>query len=367
MGLPQFHSLEVKRIEPLTAQSAHITFSVPSELQELFTFEPGQFLTLRAQVGGQSLRRSYSICSAPALLAQRGEISVGIKRVEHGAFSSWATQHVQAGQWLDVMPPDGRFVSKNAQARHVLLIAAGSGITPMLSMLSHRLAHNDSHFTLIYGNQRTSSIMFGEALQDLKDRYPSRLQLIHVLSRQATELALNHGRVDAAKLGDLMPSLIEPAHVDEAFLCGPEALIENATQALQAAGISADKIHSERFASSAQPLIATKSIAIDADSMPGTPLNPSKFDLEVVLDGKSHKMGMGDADTVLDVALDAGLDLPYACKGGVCCTCRAKVIEGSVKMEKNFTLEQWEIDKGFVLTCQAHCLTPRVVVSYDER
>ena len=359
-----FSPLFVKRIEPLTLDAAQITFAIPPDLRDAFEFKSGQFLTLRAMIGGKSVRRSYSICSEPAQLAQSQEISIGIKRVEGGVFSSWATQQLKAGDEVDVMPPDGRFVFKQPEAKMRLMIAAGSGITPILSMLSHGLSTElSSRFCLVYGNQRTQTIMFHEALQDLKDRYPERLQLIHILSRQATELALGHGRIDAAKISDLCSSLIAVTQVDEAFICGPEAMIVAAEAALQAAGLPNERIHSERFATANTP----KSIASHAHSMPATGLKSFKFSLEVVLDGKSHSMGMNDEDTVLDVALDQGLDLPYACKGGACCTCRAKVVEGKLSMDKNYTLEQWEIDKGFVLTCQARCQTPRVVVSYDER
>jgi ring-1,2-phenylacetyl-CoA epoxidase subunit PaaE len=364
MSTPHFHSLFVKRIEPITADAAQITFAIPPDLRDAFEFKPGQFLTLRAQIAGESVRRSYSICSAPAVLAKSQEISVGIKRVDQGMFSTWATTQWQAGSQVDVMPPDGRFVSKIPNAKMRLLIAAGSGITPMLSMLTHGLATEDSsRFTLVYGNQRTSSIMFSEALQDLKDRYPSRLQLIHILSRQATELPLSHGRIDEAKIAQLSASLISVAQVNEAFICGPEAMIEATERGLQAAGLAKENMHSERFASAH----TTKSIANKPINTGANTPKEQKYQLEVILDGKTHAMGLGDTDTVLDTALEQGLDLPYACKGGVCCTCRAKVIEGKVSMDKNFTLEQWEIDKGFVLTCQARCQTAKVVVSFDDR
>jgi ring-1,2-phenylacetyl-CoA epoxidase subunit PaaE len=245
-----------------------------------------------------------------------------------------------------------------------LLVAAGSGITPMLSMLTHGLSTEESsRFTLVYGNQRVNTIMFSEALQDLKDRYPGRLQLIHILSRQATELPLSHGRIDGEKIKELTRSLIDASLVEEAFICGPEAMIEAAETALQTAGIPKEIIHSERFASHR----TTKLIAPRAINTGASALKDLKYKLEIILDGKSNAMQLGDDSTVLDTALEAGLDLPYACKGGVCCTCRAKVIEGKVSMDKNYTLEQWEIDKGFVLTCQARCQTPKVVVSFDER
>jgi ring-1,2-phenylacetyl-CoA epoxidase subunit PaaE len=373
MSTPHFHALFVKRIEPLTAQAVAVTLAIPPDLRDTFAFTPGQFVTLRAMVGGESVRRSYSLCSAPAQLASQQEITVGIKRVEGGVFSTWATTALGVGDEIDVMPPDGRFTPKftpkatliTAQGTHRLGIAAGSGITPVLSIMAHTLATEPaSRFTLMYGNQRTSSIMFSEALQDLKDRYSERLSLIHVLSRQPQEAALLSGRLDEAKLTALLSQLVPIREITEVFVCGPEAMIEGAERALGSAGVARERVHTERFASNH---ITTKKIANYSISTSENSQKTYPFALEVVLDGKSHSFGMQADDNVLDTALDGGLDLPYACKGGVCCTCRAKVLEGKVTMEKNFTLEQWEIDKGFVLTCQSHCVSHRVVISYDER
>jgi ring-1,2-phenylacetyl-CoA epoxidase subunit PaaE len=364
MSTPHFHKLYVKTITPLTADAVQITLAIPPDLRDNFTFKPGQFVTLRAMIGGASVRRSYSICSTPTLFDRAQEISVGIKRVEGGVFSSWATQHLQAGDVLDVMPPDGRFTVRNSVAQHRVAFVAGSGITPVLSIMAHTLATEvQSRFTLVYGNQRASSIMFNETLQDLKDRYPQRVNLIHILSRQPTEFALLHGRIDEAKVSELLRTLVLPAHMDEVFVCGPEAMIESTERALLSAGVARERVHAERFATGDAP----KSIAAHARVSSAKGQKSFQFTLDVILDGKHHRMGMNDGDNVLDTALDDGLDLPYACKGGVCCTCRAKVLEGKVRMEKNFTLEQWEINKGFVLTCQAHCMSPTVVVSYDER
>jgi ring-1,2-phenylacetyl-CoA epoxidase subunit PaaE len=371
MSTPHFHSLTIQSLEPLTPEAVQIRFAVPLELVAQYAFQPGQFLTLRAHPGGQELRRSYSICSTPQQLAEQHQICVGIKRVDGGAFSTWATQTLRTGQSLDVMPPDGRFVSRAAAAGsaqsaglHRLGIAAGSGITPILSIASHTLASEAaSRFTLVYGNRNMQSIMFSEELQDLKDRYPSRLQLVHILSRQASDVALNNGRIDADKLAELMPSVIDPRSVDEAFICGPEGLIEAAEQALRQAGLAPERIHCERFASAG----TTKSIASRPDSARAEGQKDLKYKLSVIVDGKAHTMQLGDEHTILDTALQAGLDLPYACKGGVCCTCRAKVLQGSVSMDKNYTLEPQEIAQGFVLTCQARCTSPQVTVSYDER
>jgi ring-1,2-phenylacetyl-CoA epoxidase subunit PaaE len=371
MSTPHFHELFVKAITPLTADAVQITFAIPPGLRDTFEFKPGQFVTLRAQINGESVRRSYSICSTPAVLARSQEISVGIKRVQGGVFSTWATQHLHVGDTLDVMPPDGRFTSRlTAPALHRVAFAAGSGITPVLSIMAHTLAMDaSSRFTLVYGNQRVGSIMFNEALQDLKDRYPQRVSLLHILSRQPTEVALLHGRLDEAKVAALLHTLLPPTHIDEAFVCGPEAMIESTEHALLSAGVPRERVHAERFASgiAIQKAVATNLVAAHAHISSLKSQKDFQHALQVVLDGKTHAMGMSAEDNVLDTALNEGLDLPYACKGGVCCTCRAKVLEGKVRMEKNFTLEQWEIDKGFVLTCQAHALTPKLVISYDER
>ena len=286
-----FHSLIARRIDALTADAAQITFAIPPDLRDAFEFKSGQFLTLRANIGGESVRRSYSICSTPALLNQAQEICVGIKRVDGGVFSTWATTQLQAGEAIDVMPPDGRFIIKKPDAKMRLGIAAGSGITPILSIASHALATElSSRFTLVYGNQRTNTIMFGEALQDLKDRYPGRLQLIHILSRQATELPLSHGRIDAEKIKELTRSLIDPKSVDEVFICGPEAMIEAAEPALQTAGIVKERIHSERFASTQ----TTKSIAPHAANTPASAIKDHQYKLEIILDGKTNAFAMND-------------------------------------------------------------------------
>jgi ring-1,2-phenylacetyl-CoA epoxidase subunit PaaE len=357
-----FHPLRVRRITPDAAGAAAITFEVPPELRAAFDFTPGQFLTLRTHIDGQEVRRNYSICSPRARYREAGEIDVGIKPVEGGRFSNWATRALLPGAALDVMPPDGRFTPRAPAARHRVGFAAGSGITPILSIMASTLAEEpDSRFTLVYCNQRTSSIMFNEALQDLKDRYPARVSLVHVLSRQSQEVPLLHGRLDGAKVAEILRTLVPAESIDEAFVCGPEGMIEATEQALQQAGVAADRIHAERFATPGMPPPETVRPATPPDTVAG------RIALDIVLDGKTHHLHMAETDKVLDTALAAGLDLPYSCKGGVCCTCRARVLEGRVDMEKNYTLEAGEMAQGFVLTCQSRPLTERVVVSYDER
>lgn len=365
MSIPHFHELLIKRVTPQAAGAVSLTLAIPTELRDRFTFRPGQFLTLRALVNGEVLRRSYSICSSTQRLARAQEIEVGIKPVAGGVFSNWAVTRLKAGDTLDSMPPDGRFTSRldAGGVTHRVGFAAGSGITPLLSIIESTLADEpEARFTLVYGNQRMDSILFNERLQDLKDRYPARLSLIHVLSRQSQDIALLDGRIDGPKVRALLESLIPVRAIDEAFICGPEGMIDATEQALLAAGLDKSRVHTERFVPAGAPPGPAPRQAAPAVAPPG-----AAFTLEVVLDGKTHTMGISAQDKVLDVALAAGLDLPYSCRGGVCCTCRARVMEGRVEMEKNFTLEAWEIDKGFVLTCQSRPLTSKVVVSYDER
>lgn len=371
MSVPHFHPLVIKRVTPEAAGAVAVSFAIPAELQDAYRFTPGQFLTLKAQINGESVRRSYSICSSTQHLASHAEIDVGIKPVEGGVFSNWATQ-LQPGDTLEVMPPEGRFTPRLSGAVHRVGWAAGSGITPLLSIIASTLAgERGSTFTLVYCNQRSSSILFNEALQDLKDRYPARLNLIHLLSRQAQEVALFNGRLDAVKVGQLLSRLVPAAGIDETFICGPEAMIEGCEQALLAADVPRERIHCERFTSASQPANVIATHAHQERAVGLKDLNSGStrgaIRLSVQLDGKAHELRMHAHERVLDVALAAGLDLPYSCKGGVCCTCRARVLDGQVAMEKNFTLEDWEVKKGFVLSCQARPLTDSVSISYDDR
>ncbi|EKZ98136.1 1,2-phenylacetyl-CoA epoxidase subunit PaaE [Cupriavidus metallidurans] len=359
---PQFHPLRVAQVRPETSDTVSIAFDVPDALRDAYRFTQGQFLTLKAPVGGNDVRRSYSICSGVQDYAESGELRVAVKLVDDGVFSTWVHDNVEAGQTLDVMTPDGRFhvPLDPATSRHYVAFAAGSGITPVLSLIRTTLAMEpNSRFTLVYGNRSVDTIIFSEALEDLKNQYLSRFTLYHVLSRQPQEVDLLHGRLDRERVGRFLGSLIPIDDIDAAFVCGPASMIDEVEEALKAAGLDPHRIHAERFG---VPLGPRRETPVSLEGQTGT------AELVVVLDGKQHKMRLplGNAK-VLDTALAAGLDLPYACKGGVCCTCRAKVLEGEVEMEKNYTLEPWEMEKGFVLTCQARAVTPRVVVSYDER
>ena len=366
-AVPRFHDLTVARVNPEAAGAVAITFAVPAELQERFAFEPGQFLTLRSTIDGQDVRRNYSICSTRSRYGSHGELEVGIRPMDGGVFSNWAATQLKAGDTLAVMPPDGRFTIRKPRALHRVGFAAGSGITPILSIIASTMEESDSaKFTLVYGNRRMSSVMFNEALQDLKDKYKNRLTLIHVLSRQAQEVPLLEGRIDGAKVQQLIDTLLPAKSMDEVFVCGPEAMIDAVQGALTSAGVPAERIYSERFTSPTLENLtpdARRAAVVQPD--PEAPAG--QVQLTVLIDGKSHELAMRTDQHVLDVALSAGLDLPYSCKAGVCCTCRAKVLDGAVVMDKNFTLEGDEMAQGFVLSCQARPTSDRLVVSYDER
>jgi ring-1,2-phenylacetyl-CoA epoxidase subunit PaaE len=362
----KFHDLQVANITPEAAGAVAITLQVPTELQSGFNFKAGQFLTLRATIDGNDVRRSYSISSSEDSFKKTGTLEVGIRPVQGGVFSNWAATKLKVGDVMRVMPADGRFTVQRPRAIHRVGFAAGSGITPILSILATTLEKQpESKFTLVYGNRRMDSVMFNESLQDLKDRYPNRLTLIHVLSRQAQEVPLLEGRIDAAKVKEIVSSLLPAASMDEVFICGPEAMIEATEKALIEVGVPARNIRTERFTSptlEALPANERKQVVLGH-----APESKGEVALTILLDGKKHQMQMSVTDKILDVALAAGLDLPYSCKGGVCCTCRAKVMQGSVEMEKNFTLEKWEAEQGFVLSCQAKPTSKEVVMSFDER
>jgi ring-1,2-phenylacetyl-CoA epoxidase subunit PaaE len=365
MSALRFHELTVKRVAPEAAGSVAVTFDIPASERDAFNFQPGQFLTLRARVDGQDVRRNYSISSPRSRLARAGELEIGIRPVEGGLFSNWAAQTLKAGARLEVMPPDGRFTVKKQRAIHRVGFAAGSGITPILSIAATTLEEQpESKFTLVYGNRRMSSVMFNEALQDLKDRYRDRLTLIHILSRQAQEVDLLQGRIDGAKVKAIIDALLPVASMDEVFICGPEAMIEATEKALIDAGVPEGRVYTERFTSG--PAQAAK-IQADTDAAPRKQAAARDIALTIVLDGKEHELHIGADEHVLDAALDAGLDLPFSCKAGVCCTCRAKVLCGEVVMDKNFTLEADEMAQGYVLSCQARATTKQLTVSFDER
>ena len=361
----RFQELAVKRVSPEAAGAVAITFDIPPSDRERFAFEPGQFLTVRATIDGQDVRRTYSISSPRSRLARNGELEIGVRPVEGGLFSNWAARAIKAGDSLQVMPPDGRFVVRKKRAIHRVGFAAGSGITPILSIAASTLEEQpDSKFTLIYGNRRMSTVMFNEELQDLKDRYRDRLTMIHILSRQAQEVDLLQGRIDGAKVRAIIDALLPVGSMDEVFICGPDAMITATETALVEAGVPTDRIRTERFTvnlpAGAHPVGASSTAEAVAAAA-------KDITMTLVLDGKEHEIAIGPDEHLLDAGLNAGLDLPFSCKAGVCCTCRAKVTEGEVVMDKNFTLEADEMAQGYVLSCQARATTKHLRISFDER
>lgn len=364
---PVFHSLRIKERVDETRDAISIALDVPQELKNTFAFSAGQYLTLQSTVAGAAVRRSYSICSAPVDFENHGELRIAIKRVDGGVYSTFAHEQFRSGDTLLVMPPDGRFLIdtplKETPSLHYVAFAAGSGITPILSMMRTALATQaNSLFTLVYGNRTADSILFLEALAGLKNKYMGRVRLINILSRQPQETSLLNGRIDAEKVQQLLASLIPIQSIDRAFICGPNSMIDAVEAALIFAGLDKKQILSERFGT---PITSTQKQIKTTAPLSSTDKHAT---LHIVLDGSTRTMPFAfNGPKLLDVALAAGLDLPYACKGGVCCTCRARVMSGTVSMEKNYTLEKWEIDKGYVLTCQCLPTTDTVVVSFDER
>ncbi|MEO6409909.1 MAG: 1,2-phenylacetyl-CoA epoxidase subunit PaaE [Burkholderiaceae bacterium] len=360
---PLFHTLAVRAVEPDTPEAVVVTFEVPPNLQAVFGFTQGQYLTLRKQIDGRELRRSYSICAG----VDDGELRVGVRKVRGGVFSQWINEHLKPGDAVDVMAPQGRFfVPLDPASRgHHLGIAGGSGITPILSIAKTVLAREPhSRFTLVYGNRSLASTMFKEAIEDLKNSHLARFALHHVFSEEATDAPINSGVMDRAKIASFLGRLIPAAGIDHAYVCGPFQMNDEAEAALRDAGVPPERIHIERFgiaATSAQGAVA----AVLHAAAPG---DAAQARIVIVRDGLRREIEFRkDQPSILDSASAAGLEVPYSCTSGVCGTCRAKVVEGRVRMERNFALEPREVEAGFVLTCQAHPLTDRVVLSFDER
>ena len=368
---PRFHRLSIREVRNETADAICVAFDVPDDLRDAYRFRQGQYLTLRCEVGGEQLRRAYSVCSGVPEYDTRGELRVAIKRVAGGRFSNWANQTLRAGQSIDVMTPDGRFFTEldSSRRRRYLGLAGGSGITPMLSLLKTTLAIEPaSEFTLIYGNRSVGSIMFVEELAELKNRFMTRLRLFHVLSDEPQDIELLNGLLDDRKCAELLSVLLPEGSLDEAFVCGPEPMMQAAERALLDSGMTREHIHVERFG--AAPAATSANAAGTAAPAPPASIAPdaARAHVVMVLDGKQRTVRAPyEGPSILDVGLTAGLNLPFACKAGVCCTCRARVLEGEVTMERNFSLDAGELERGFVLSCQCRPVSARVVLSYDER
>ena len=353
-----FHSLAIKKIQKETPDCVSVEFDVPKSLEEIFYFKQGQSLTMRATINGEEVRRTYSICSSPS----DNQWKVAIKKVEGGLFSSFANEQLKKGDRLEVMEPVGKFYTElnPLQKKNYLAFAAGSGITPVLSLIKTTLATEDkSNFTLVYGNKNRGSIIFFEELEGLKNKYIDRFNLIHVLSREKTDTPISFGRINADKLNNLS-KLLDYIDTDEFFLCGPEEMIFCVKDFLETKGIDKKKIHFELFTSPGQKKSGVGSRESEEHTGP-------KSNITVKLDGRSFDfdLSLTSETTILDAALKQGADLPYACKGGMCCTCKARLLEGEVMMDVHWGLDEEEMEKGFILTCQSHPKTEKVVVDFD--
>ncbi|MDM4722077.1 1,2-phenylacetyl-CoA epoxidase subunit PaaE [Micromonospora sp. WMMA1363] len=356
---PVFHPLSVAAVDRLTADSVAVTFAVPEELRGTFAFSAGQHLTVRRVTDdGADVRRSYSICSPPAELARHGRLRIGVREIPGGVFSAYACGVLRGGDTVEVLPPLGHFTTAFAadRVRRYGAVVAGSGITPVLALIATALSVEPaSTFTLVYGNRTANTVMFAEELADLKDRYPTRLHLVHVLSREQGESPLLSGRVDAERLGRLLDTIVPGDAIEEWFLCGPYGMVGDAREVLAARGVPEQAVHAELFHVDAPP----EPVRRPGDG-PGV-----GTEVTILLDGRSSTFTMGRAERVLDAALKVRGELPYACKGGVCSTCRAKVVDGEVTMARNYALEPDEVAAGYVLTCQSSPTTDRLTVDYD--
>jgi ring-1,2-phenylacetyl-CoA epoxidase subunit PaaE len=350
---PRFHSLTVAKIDQLTDDAVAVTFDVPEDLADEYAFEPGQALTLRRIDGDRDERRSYSIC-APKGAAPR----VGVREVPGGFFSSWLVHSVRPGDAVDVLPPSGTFTADLSVPGDHVFVVAGSGITPALSLAATVLRDGTSTVTVFYGNRRTSTVMFTDELADLKDRYGPRLQLVHVLSREPRDAELTSGRLDGRRLRALIRNLVDAEHVDHWWLCGPHGLVTDARELLTELGVPAAKVHQELFYVDDVPPEPARG---DEETLRG----PSS-EVTIVLDGRSTTLALPQGVPVLDSAQKVRGDLPFACKGGVCGTCRARVTHGEVTMRRNYALEPGEVDVGYVLTCQALPVSDAVTVDFDS-
>lgn len=353
---PKFHTLTVKEVRRETEDAVSVAFEIPSDLLADYSYTSGQYLTLRSVVNGEDIRRSYSLCSAP----YENEWRVAVKQVEEGKFSTFVNADLKVGDQLEVMTPMGTFAvhtNPTAQKSYVLF-AAGSGITPILAILKQVL-HDEplSDVTLFYGNKNFSSIIFREEIEALKNQFMSRLRVIHVLSRESLGNKIQKGRIDGQKCADLHQAFLTNWNISEVFICGPEEMILEVKESLDNLGVAKEKVHFELFTTAGST--AKKKVEYT-----GPVINAN---VQVILDGDTYDLALeSDGETILDAAYKAGADLPFACKGGVCCTCKAKVIEGEARMDVNYALDAEEVAAGYILTCQSHPVTEKLVVSFDD-
>ncbi|WP_420467483.1 1,2-phenylacetyl-CoA epoxidase subunit PaaE [Panacagrimonas sp.] len=356
--MSKFHPLQVAEVKPETRDAMVVTFAVPSDQAEAFRYSAGQHLTLKAHIDGEEVRRSYSICSAE----QEQKLRVAIKRIDDGLFSSWAAEHLKPGSRIEVMEPSGHFnvPLQPELARHHVAFASGSGITPILSLIKTTLAAEPaSRFTLIYGNRSSSSVIFKEELEDLKDRYMTRLNLVYILSREQQDVDLFNGRIDAEKCDQLLSRWVDASGIDVAYICGPQSMMEQVQERLLAKGLAKSQIKLELFAAAMHkgPRPQRKAVVKGDEGCQVT----------VIHHGLTRVFSMPkNKESVLDAALEQGIELPYSCKGGVCSTCRCKLIKGEVDMDANYSLEDYELARGFVLTCQSFPITDQLLIDLDQ-
>ncbi len=359
--MSKFHPLKVKDVRRETADTVSIAFEVPSTEENVFTFKAGQYLTLKTLIDGENIRRSYSICTSPA----DADLRVAVKKVEGGKFSEWANRTLKAGEVLEVMPPMGHFTPdiNTSNAKNYLLVAAGSGITPVISILKTVLLQEpQSTITLLYGNKGNATIIFKEEIEALKNKYMERVTLLHIFSKEQLDTPLLNGRINGAKCEELSKYLLDAESFDEAYLCGPNDMVDSVKEWLIQKNMSAEKVHFELFGTPT-PTAGSKEVK-KAEIV--KKFDGEYSDVTVILDGKeTHFELAASGETILDAATRFGADAPYACKGAVCCTCRAQVVEGEVQMELNYSLTEAEVANGFVLTCQAHPTTQKVVINFD--
>ena len=355
--MANFYTLKVKELKRETEEAVSILFEVPADLTSTFSFIQGQYISLKTNVNGEELRRSYSICSSPA----SGELRVAVKQIPKGKFSTYANTQLKVGDTLELMPPMGSFYTElsAAQTKQYAAFASGSGSTPIMSILRTTLATEvKSTFTLFYGNKTSQSTLFKSELEALQNTYPNRLQVHFVYSRENGDAPMFSGRLSAEKCKSYHKELLDFTKIDEVFLCGPEALIFELKDTLMDLGLSEKKMHFELF-TAAKPIKIQENSSSDAA--------PVVSQVEVIVDGESYHLELAEnGETILDAAMAIDADVPFACKGGVCCACKAKVMEGSVKMDVNFALDEEEVEEGYILTCQSHPTSEKLIVDFDE-
>lgn len=355
---PKFHKLTVKEVKREIDDAVSVSFEVPDELKDDYTYKAGQYLTLKKDINDEEVRRSYSICTAP----HENDLRVAIKKVPGGKFSSYANDVLKPGDQLEVMTPTGQFVNEmdTSAKKSYVFFAAGSGITPIMSLIKTILKEEpESDVVLFYGNKGVGSIIFKEELEGLKNIYIDRFRLVHILSRENIGVPIQHGRIDKEKSNELCNIFVDLESCDDYFICGPEPMIHAVKEYLTDSKVLSDKIHFELFGTSESNKPKERYIPDDA------PTTDSQVEIE--LDGEIHSFGLNfRGKAILDAAQEKGIDVPFACKGGVCCTCRAKVLQGEVVMDVNYALEKDELDAGYILTCQAHPKTDEVRVSFDQ-